>query len=204
MDQNEKQLWIPSIIEETCNGTGIIPLEAKHLTDRKLFINGPVTEGMADNMVSEFLYLADNDEPVDIYINSPGGSISDGLVIYDLIQNAPFEINIYCTGMAASMGAVLLACGAKGHRFILPHSKVMIHEPLIPGGLGGSATSIKTAADSIMETRSIVADILSKHTGKSKKAICKAISFDNYMNAEEAVAFGLCDEVRGLFGTQSV
>ena len=199
MENTKTSIWNPAIVEETCNGTGIIPLESRHLTDRKLFINGVVTSTLADNMVSEFLYLATSDEPVDIYINTPGGSVVDGMVIYDLIQTAPFEINMYCTGMAASMGAVLLAGGPKGHRFILPHSKVMIHEPLIDGSMGGSATSIKKTADSIMETKRILVDVLSKHTGKTKKAIDKAISFDNYMNAEEAVEFGICDEIRGVF-----
>ena len=105
------------------------------------------------------------------------------------------EINIICAGMAASMAAIILAGGQKGYRYILPHSKVMIHEPLLSSGLGGSATSIKNISDSILETREIVNSILAKHTGKSLSEVNKATSFDNYMNAEEAIAFGLCDAI---------
>ena len=106
---------------------------------------------------------------------------------------------MYCTGMASSMGAVILAGGQKGRRFILPHSKVMIHEPLISGGMGGSATSIKRTADSILETKAITNGILAKHTGKTVKEIDKATAFDNFMNAKEAVEFGICDEIRNIF-----
>jgi ATP-dependent Clp protease protease subunit len=106
---------------------------------------------------------------------------------------------MYCIGMAASMGAVILAGGQKGRRFILPHSQCMIHEPLISGGVGGAATSIKKTAESILEIKSIINGILAKHTGKTVEEIDEATSFDNYLNAEESVAFGLCDEIRNLF-----
>ena len=166
---NHVQEWTPSVMEESCDGVREISLRTKHFTNGKLFLNGEVTEEMANNFVSELLYLAEKGDPVDIYINSPGGSVNAGLVIYDVIQacSEKIEINLFCTGMAASMGAIILAGGQKGHRFILPHSKVMIHEPLIDGGIGGSATSIKKTADSIIETRSITNGILAKHTGKS-------------------------------------
>ena len=118
-----------------------------------------------------------------------------GLVIYDCIQASEVEINMICAGTAASMAAIIFAGGQKGHRYILPHSKVMIHEPLLAGGVGGSATSIKNISDSILETREIVNGILAKHTGKTVKEINKATSFDNYMNAEEAIKFGLCDKI---------
>lgn len=191
--------WTPSVIEETSNGTNHITLQTKHFTERKLFLTGEVTDQMAIDFASEFKFLAKTDEEVDIYLNSPGGSVNAGLVIYDLIQAAPFPINIYCIGRAASMGAVILAGGQKGRRFILPHSKVMIHEPLIQGGMGGSATSIKKTADSILETKAITNGILAKHTGKTVEDIDEATSFDNYMNAEEAIEFGLCDEIRNIF-----
>ncbi len=198
---NHVQEWTPSVMEESCDGVREISLRTKHFTNGKLFLNGEVTEEMANNFVSELLYLAEKGDPVDIYINSPGGSVNAGLVIYDVIQacSEKIEINLFCTGMAASMGAIILAGGQKGHRFILPHSKVMIHEPLIDGGIGGSATSIKKTADSILETRSITNGILAKHTGKSIKQIDKATSFDNFMNAKEAVEFGICDEIRNIF-----
>lgn len=191
--------WVPSVFEESSNGINIIPIQTKHFTNRKLFLTGEVTDEMAIDFVSSFQYLAQSSEPVDIYINSLGGSVNAGLVIYDLIQSAPFEVNLYCFGMAASMGAIILTGGKKGHRFILPHSKVMIHEPLIEGGMGGSATSIKKTSDSILETKDILNNILVKHTSKTLDEINEATSFDNYMNAEEAIKFGLCDEIRDLF-----
>ena len=193
--------WTPAIEEESCNGNREISLRTKHFTNVKLFLTGEVTEEMANHFVSEFLYLVEKGEPVDIYINSPGGSVNAGLVIYDVIQSCAdkIEINMYCTGMAASMGAVILAGGQKGRRFILPHSEVMIHEPLIAGGMGGSATSIKRKADSILETKAITNGILALHTGKSVEEIDEATSYDNFMNAKEAVAFGICDEIRNLF-----
>ena len=192
--------WIPSVEEESCNGVREIQLRTKHFTNSKIFLTGEVTEDMANNFVSEMIYLVEKGDPIDIYINSPGGSVNAGLVIYDMIQDCAdkVEINMYCVGMAASMGAVILAGGQKGRRYILPHSKVMIHEPLIADGMGGSATSIKKTADSILETKAITNGILAKHTGKTIKQINTATSFDNYMNAEEAVEFGICDEIRGL------
>lgn len=193
--------WIPSLEEETSNGVREVTLQTKHFTDRKIFLTGEVTDEMANDFVAELLYLVQTKEPIDIYINSPGGSVNAGLVIYDVIQSCEGKvpINMYCVGMAASMGAVILAGGQKGRRFILPHSKCMIHEPLISGGMGGSATSIKKTADSILETKAITNGILAKHTGKSVEEIDEATSFDNFMNATEAVAFGLCDEIRNLF-----
>jgi len=193
--------WTPAVEEESCNGTREIQLRTKHFTNGKLFLTGEVTDEMANSFVSELLYLVDKGEPVDIYINSPGGSVNAGLVIYDVIQSCAekIDINMYCIGMAASMGAVILAGGQKGRRFILPHSKVMIHEPLIAGGMGGSATSIKKTADSILETKAITNGILAQHTGKTIEEIDEATSFDNFMNAKEAVEFGLCDEIRNLF-----
>ncbi|MBR4759572.1 MAG: ATP-dependent Clp protease proteolytic subunit [Lachnospiraceae bacterium] len=192
--------WNPSYLEESCDGIREFGLKTKHFTNRKLFLTGEITEETANDFVSEILYLSQSDEPVDIYINSPGGSVNAGLVIYDAIQSCEgkIPINMYCIGMAASMGAVILAGGQKGRRFILPHSKCMIHEPLISGGMGGSATTIKKTAESILETKEITNSILAKHTGKSVEEIDEATSFDNFMNAEEAIAFGLCDEIRSL------
>ena len=193
--------WNPSVEEESSNGVREISLRTKHFTNRKMFLTGEVTDEMANNFVSQLLYLVEKEEPVDIYINSPGGSVNAGLVIYDTIQacSEKIQINMYCIGMAASMGAVILAGGQKGRRYILPHSKVMIHEPLIAGGMGGSATSIKKTADSILETKAITNGILAKHTGKTMEEIDEATSFDNFMNAKEAIEFGLCDEIRNIF-----
>lgn len=203
MPMNDLELftWTPAVLEDGYGGIREINLQTKHFSDRKIFLTGCVDDDMANKFVSEFLYLAQTDEPIDIYINSPGGSVNSGLVIYDIIQSCEgkIPINMYCTGLAASMGAVILAGGQKGRRYILPHSKCMIHEPLMRGGEGGSATSIQKTADSIMKTKAILNGILAKHTGKKVEEIDESTSFDNYMNAEEAVAFGLCDEIRSLF-----
>ena len=186
----------PSIEVESAHGVREVSLDTRHLMNRRIFIKGEIDEDSANDFLSQMLYLEqESNDPITIYINSPGGSVNAGLVIYDCIQASEVEINIICTGMAASMAAVILAGGQEGHRYILPHSKVMIHEPLLNGGVGGSATSIKNISDSILETREIINKILSKHTGKSMREVNKATSFDNYMNAEEAIKFGLCDEI---------
>ena len=192
--------WIPAVEEESCNGVNVVPLRTRHFSNGRLFLTGEVTEEMANDFVSQMLYLMEKGEPVEIYINSPGGSVNAGLVIYDMIQACAekIDIDLYCVGLAASMGAVILAGGKKGHRFILPHSKVMIHEPLIAGGMGGSATSIKKTADSILETKAVTNGILARHTGKTMEEIDEATSFDNFMNAEEAVKFGICDAIRNM------
>lgn len=192
--------WIPAVEEESCNGVNVVPLRTRHFSNGRLFLTGEVTEDRANDFVSQMLYLVEKGEPVEIYINSPGGSVNAGLVIYDMIQACAekIDIDLYCVGLAASMGAVILAGGKKGHRFILPHSKVMIHEPLIAGGMGGSATSIKKTADSILETKAVTNGILAKHTGKTMEEIDEATSFDNFMNAEEAVKFGICDKIRNM------
>ena len=137
--------WHPSVEVESYGGIREVSLWSKHFGNRKLFLTGEVTSEMANTFVSELLYLAQSNEPIDIYINSPGGSVNAGLVIYDVIQSCEgkIPINMYCVGSASSMVAVILAGGQKGRRYILPHSKVMIHEPLISGGMGGSATTIK-------------------------------------------------------------
>ena len=186
----------PFITTEGFYGTTSIDLEARHLTNGKIFLNGEITSQTADNFVKAFLYLKEKENPVTIYINTPGGSVEAGLVIYDLIQGAKdMEIHMVCTGSASSMGAIILAGGQNGRRHILKHSKVMIHEPLISNGFGGSATSIQSISESIMDTKKILNEILAKHTGKSKKEIDKVTMHDHFMNAEESIAFGICDDI---------
>lgn len=184
-------------IIKSSNGISIAPIESRLLSDRKLFIEGEITATSACEFVRTVMLLVkeDAEKPIDIYINSPGGEVNAGLLIYDIIKGVETEINLHCIGMAASMAAIILAGGKKGHRFILRHSRTMIHEPLIAVGVGGSATSIKKTAESIMEIKKISVELLASDTGKTKKEIEAAISFDNYMNAEESVAFGLCDAV---------
>ena len=186
----------PTIEVESAHGVREVSLDTRHLMNRRIFIHGEINDESANDFLSQMLYLEqESSEAITIYINSPGGCVNAGLVIYDCIQSSNLEINIICAGMAASMAAIILAGGQEGRRYILPHSKVMIHEPLISNGVGGSATSIKNISDSIIETRELVNNILAKHTGKSLKEVNKATSFDNYMNAEEAIKFGLCDSI---------
>lgn len=189
------QYWIPSVEVESAHGTREVSLSTRHLMNRNIFLNGEINSAMANDFLSQLLYLEGTNKPITIYINSPGGEVNAGLMIYDAIQSSQLEINMICAGTAASMAAIIFAGGQKGRRKILPHSKVMIHEPLIAGGVGGSATSIKNISESILETREICNSILAKHTGKTIEEINEATAFDNYMNAEEAIAFGLCDAV---------
>lgn len=184
-------------IIKSSNGISLAPIESRLLSDRKLFIEGEITSPSACEFVRAIMLLIKEDanKPIDIYINSPGGEVNAGLLIYDALKGVKTEINLHCIGMAASMAAIILAGGKKGHRFILRHSRTMIHEPLISGGVGGSATSIKRTAESIMETKRISVDLLASDTGKTRKEVEAAISFDNYMNAEESIAFGLCDTI---------
>lgn len=184
-------------IIKSSNGISLAPIESRLLSDRKLFIEGEITAASACEFVRAIMLLVkeDADKPIDIYINSPGGEVNAGLLIYDTLKGVKTETNLHCIGMAASMAAIILAAGKKGHRFILRHSRTMIHEPLISGGVGGSATSIKRTAESIMETKRISVELLASDTGKTRKEVEAAISFDNYMNAEESIAFGLCDTI---------
>lgn len=184
-------------IIKSSNGISLAPIESRLLSDRKIFIEGEITASSACEFVKIIMLLVkeDAEKPIDIYINSPGGEVNAGLLIYDTLKGIKTEVNLHCIGMAASMAAIILAGGNKEHRYILRHSRMMIHEPLIAGGVGGSATSIKRTAESIMETKRISVELLAMDTGKSKDEVETAISFDNYMNAEEAIAFGLCDSI---------
>ena len=185
-----------SIEVESANGIREVSLSTRHLMNRKIFLTGEINMEMANDFVLQFMFLEeDSSEPVTIYINSPGGEINAGLMIYDVIQGSNLEINMVCTGMAASMAAIIFAGGQKGRRYILKHSRVMIHEPLIAGGIGGSATTIKNISESILTTKKIVNGILAEHTGKTEEEIDKATGFDNYMDAREAIEFGICDAV---------
>lgn len=186
--------WNPMIEVESVNGTREVFLSTRHLMNRRIFLTGSIDAEMANMFFSKLLYLEQGSaDPVTIYINSPGGEVNAGLLIYDAIQASDLQINMVCTGMAASMAAIILAGGQKGRRYILKHSQVMIHEPLIANGVGGSATTIKNISESILETREIVNGILAEHTGKSIEEINAATSFDHFMNAREAIEFGLCD-----------
>ncbi len=184
---------------EDCRGSRDTDIITQQFSKARLYLVGEIDQKMAMDFVAAMSVLADEQRDAEIIINSPGGEVSAGLVIYDIIQSYQYRITMYCTGLAASMGAVILAGGQKGRRYILPHSKVMIHEPLISGGMGGSATTIEKTAQNILETKSVLNKILSRHTGRTIEKINEATLFDNYMTAEQAVEFGICDDIRSFF-----
>ena len=184
---------------ESASGGKEFDLTAVHAEQGNIFLNGDITTNTALRFASIMKYLQSKGKEVTIYLNSPGGEVTAGLMIYDIIRSYPYELKIVCTGLAASMGAIILAGGRKGKRFILPHSKVMIHEPLISNGFGGSATTIKQNAQIILDVKRCLNEILANHTGKSLEEIDKATAFDNYMTAEEAVDFGICDAIGNIY-----
>lgn len=191
-----KEYWLPTAEVESNQGTREVSLYARNLMKGNIFLTGDINNTSANLFMVQFMYLKslglDN---INIFINSGGGEVQAGLMIYDLIKSMRDKVNIYCTGMAASMAAVILSGGAKGRRFILPHSKTMIHEPLISDGVGGSASSIRDISDSILKTKEICNEILADNTGKTVEEINMITLHDHYMNAEESVEFGLCDKI---------
>lgn len=187
-----------NIIRKTSRGVDAITLADAFFNDsRVIFFNEAVTPDSAQQLIAQLITLEMQKpaEPILLYINSCGGSVSDGMAIIDTMYSISSPVYTCCLGTAASMAAIILACGEKGHRSVSPNSKVMIHEPLISGGLSGSATSIERTAKNILETKSMIVRLLSERTGKPAREISKAISFDNYMDAADAVAFGLCDKI---------
>lgn len=184
-----------SYLHKGSKGLVSVPLDSDFLSRGFIFIDGQIDRPLANRFLKEMMYLSDKPDPVKIVINSDGGEVSAGLMIYDVIRGSQKEIDIFCTGRAASMAAVILASGNPGRRHILAHSSVMIHEVLLGGGVGGSATSISKISQSIMEVRDLVNEILAKHTGKTTDEINKATSFDNIMNAEQAIEFGIVDDI---------
>ena len=186
---------VPMVIEQTARGERSFDIYSRLLKERVIFLVGQVEDHMANLIVAQLLFLESEnpDKDIHLYINSPGGSVSAGLAIYDTMQFIKPDVSTLCTGQAASMGAVLLAGGAEGKRFGLPHSRVMIHQPL--GGFQGQATDFEIHAKEILSTRSRLNKILAKHCGKDEKALSKDTDRDNFMSADESVEYGLIDKV---------
>ncbi len=186
---------VPTVIEKTNNGERAYDIYSRLLNDRIIFLTDEVNQVTASLVVAQLLFLESQDPDKDIclYINSPGGSVTDGLAIYDTMNFIKCDVATYCIGMAASMGAFLLSSGAKGKRFALPNSEVMIHQPL--GGARGQASDIKIHAEQILKTRDNLNHILSINTGKPIEVIERDTERDNFMTAEEACAYGLIDKV---------
>ncbi len=188
---------VPMVVEQSNRGERSYDIYSRLLEDRIIFLADQVTDQTASLVVAQMLYLEakDPDKDIQLYINSPGGSISAGMAIYDTMQYIKCDVSTICIGMAASMGSFLLMAGAKGKRYSLPNSEIMIHQPLISGGLGGQATEIKIHADHIIRIRERMNRIYAERTGKTYEQVCEDTERDNYLTAQEALEYGLIDEV---------
>lgn len=186
---------VPVVVEQTNRGERSYDIYSRLLKDRIIFLGEEVNDVTASLVVAQMLFLEgeDPDKDINLYINSPGGSITAGMAIYDTMQYIKCDVSTICIGMAASMGAFLLASGAKGKRFALPNSEIMIHQPL--GGMQGQATDIKIHADRIIKIKETLNKILSERTGKPYEQICLDTERDNFMTALQAKEYGLVDEV---------
>ena len=186
---------IPYVVEQTSRGERSYDIYSRLLKDRIIFLDGEVNDASASLVVAQLLFLEseDPDKDINLYINSPGGVITAGLAIYDTMQYVKPDVSTICVGMAASMGAFLLAAGAKGKRYALPNAEIMIHQPL--GGAQGQASDIKIQAEHILRLREKLNAILAEKTGQSLETIAADTERDNYMTAEEAAAYGLIDQV---------
>ena len=190
-----KDALVPMVVEQTNRGERSYDIFSRLLNDRIIFLSDEVNDATASLVVAQMLFLEaqDPDKDISFYINSPGGSVTAGMAIYDTMQYIKCDVSTICIGMAASMGAFLLSSGTKGKRLALPHSEVMIHQPL--GGARGQASDIQIQAEQILKTKATLNKILAENTGKSLKVIEKDTDRDNYMTAQEALEYGLIDKI---------
>jgi ATP-dependent Clp protease, protease subunit len=186
---------IPMVIEQSGRGERAYDIYSRLLKERVIFLVGPINDQMANVIVAQLLFLESEnpDKDINLYINSPGGSVSAGLAIYDTMQFIKPDVSTLCTGLAASMGAFLLAAGAKGKRFVLPNSRVMIHQP--SGGFSGQASDIEIHAKEVLYLKRRLNEMMALHTGQTMEVIERDTDRDNFMSAEEAVKYGLIDRV---------
>ncbi|MBQ8885391.1 MAG: ATP-dependent Clp endopeptidase proteolytic subunit ClpP [Clostridia bacterium] len=191
----EKNVLIPYVVERTSTGERSYDLYSRLLEDRIIFLSGEIDDAMANTIVAQLIYLEGQapDRDISIYINSPGGSVSAGMAIYDTMNYVKCDVSTICIGLAASMGAFLLSSGTPGKRYALPNSEIMIHQPL--GGAQGQASDIKIQAEHILRTKAKMNRILSENTGKDIATIERDTDRDFYMSAEEARVYGLIDKV---------
>lgn len=194
-DEIQNQILIPTVIEKTALGERAYDIYSRLLKERIIFLGAPVDDQMANTIIAQLLFLESQDSKKDVrlYINSPGGSVSAGMAIYDTMQYIKPAVSTICVGLAASMAATLLASGAKGKRMALPNSEVMIHQ--VMGGAQGQAVDIKIQSEHILRIKERVDRILAKHTGQTLKKIEKDTDRDNYMNADEALKYGIVDHI---------
>lgn len=186
---------IPTVLEKTSLGERAYDIYSRLLKDRIIFLGAPIDDAVANTVIAQLLFLDSQDDKSDIklYINSPGGSVSAGLAIYDTMQHIKADVSTICIGIAASMGAIILAGGAKGKRFALPNSEIMIHQ--VMGGAEGQATDIKIRAEHILKVKSKLDKILTKHTNRNLSQIEKDTDRDYYMSPEEAIEYGIIDKI---------
>ncbi len=188
---------IPTVIEQSGRGERAFDIYSRLLKERIIFLIGPVNDHTANLVVAQMLFLESENPDKDIYfyINSPGGSVTAGMSVYDTMNFIKPDVQTLCLGQAASMGAFLLSAGAKGKRFALPHSRVMIHQPLISGGLGGQASDIEIHARELLKLKGKLNELLARHTGQDLARIERDTDRDNFMSAQEAADYGLVDKV---------
>ncbi len=185
---------------KSSSGITLVPIESRLMAESRIvFIQGEIDAAAACDLVKKVLYLdGESKEPIKLLINSEGGEVNSGMLIYDVIQSSRSEIQTVCIGRAYSMAAILCASARRGARFILPHGELMLHEPLVGNKIGGKASSIKSMSDSIMDTKRKINEILAAHTGKDLDTIDEETGYDHFFSPEEAIEFGLCDEIVGI------
>lgn len=186
---------VPMVIEQSGRGERSYDIYSRLLEERIIFITGEINDTTADIVVAQLIYLEgkDAEKPINIYINSPGGSVTAGLAIYDTMNYIKCDVSTICIGLAASMGAFLLSSGTKGMRYALPNAEIMIHQPL--GGASGQASDVAIHAEHILKTKEKLNRILAKNSGKDYETVVKDTDRDNFLSAEEALAYGLIDEI---------
>ncbi len=191
----QSNYYVPVVVEQTGRGERSYDIYSRLLNDRIIFLGTAIDDGVANSVIAQLLFLQmdDGKKDINIYINSPGGSVTAGLAIYDTMQFLTCDVNTYCIGMAASMGAVLLAAGAKGKRYALPNSDIMIHQ--VSGGAQGTASDVERTVEFMYKLKKRLIHILALHTGKADEVVARDSDRDYYMTADEAKAYGLVDEV---------
>lgn len=188
---------IPIVIEKTGRGERAYDIYSRLLRDRIVFLGGSIDDAAANVIIAQMLFLSNEDSklPISFYINSPGGSVSGGLAVYDTMQFLRCDVHTFCIGMAASMGALLMCGGTKGNRYVLPNSRLLLHQPLIGGVLEGAATDLSIEAQEIIRLRHRLYDILAAHTGKSVEEIERDCDRNKWLHSNEAIEYGLADSI---------
>ena len=197
MEKKNSNLVIPMVVDQTTRGERSYDIYSRLLEDRIIFLSGPISSEVANLVIAQLIYLEAKDPSKDVflYINSPGGSVNDGLAIIDTMNYIKCDVNTICIGSAMSMGALILASGTKGKRFALPNSEIMIHQVLISGGLSGPATDIEIYTKNLLRNKQRLNTIISERSGQPYEKVCQDTERDNFMTADEALEYGLIDKI---------